>query len=158
MLIENIRISPHFSEELEGEVVFPLFSKVIDVQGFTSESINYANECAKLLTELDESIISQLCQASIRYCNWILKVFGEEEKSFTNERDVLKLIEPSSLIIEDGASKPVIHMELNCEWEEEHGMEWIIRDNEVQYVGSFDGMNPFDDYTESDEWNFARNL
>lgn len=155
MLIKNIRTDSNFPEQLEGEVYFPLFRKDIAVWGFTQNSVDYANECAALLVNLSEELISELCQSSIKYCNTFLEEVGEETKHFENEKDVLNFIYPSGLIINDGASMPVIHMELNCEWEEEHGMEWIIRANKLQYVGAFNGQSPFDDFTEKEEWNFA---
>jgi hypothetical protein len=61
----------------------------------------------------------------------------------------LKHIFPSLLIVpfSNGLNEPVIHLELNCTWEEEHGMEWIIRGNKVLYVGSFNGEDPMGDFS-----------
>lgn len=156
MLIQNIQADKHFPDTLEGKVFFPLFNKEITVQGFTTETIAYAEECARLLTELSEPLISQLCQASIRYCNTFLEEVGEETTQFEHERDVLALIYPSCLITDDARPQPVIHLELNCEWEQEHGMEWVVRDNEVKYVSAFNGVSAYSDFTEDDDWNFAK--
>jgi len=156
MLIQNIKSDSSFPEELEGEVFFPLFNKKIKVSEFTSDNIEYANECAKLLKELNDEVIRHLCLASIRYCNAFLEADGEEQYSFDNERDVLALIDPRFLLIEQDETRPAIHLELECDWEQEHGMEWAIRDGKVVYVGSYNGVSPFDDFIEKDEWNFAQ--
>jgi hypothetical protein len=79
---------------------------------------------------------------------------GEEVSRFARERDVLLSIEPNTLVIDDGLTQPVIHLELNCDWEEEHGMEWIVRDGQVVYVGPYNGMNPLSDFA-GDAWSFA---
>lgn len=77
MLIQNMRPDTSFPEDLEGEVFFPLFDKTITVSGFRPDNIEYANACAKLLMELDDNMIKQLCFASIRYCNAFLEAVGE---------------------------------------------------------------------------------
>lgn len=53
-----------------------------------------------------------------------------------NGREILSYITPSVLIIE-------FHVECECDWEEEHGLEITIKDNKLVYVGSFDGMPPY---------------
>ena len=156
MLIQDIKPDSSFPEELEGEVFFPLFNKKIKVCGFSPDNVEYANECAKLLTELNDNVVKELCLASIRYCNAFLEAVGEKQYTFDNERDVLAMIEPRFLLIEQDETRPAIHMELGCDWEEEHGMEWAIRDGKVVYVSSYNGVSPFDDFTEKDEWNFAQ--
>lgn len=155
MLIRNSKADSSNPDQLEGDFYFPLFQRNVAVWGFSQDSISYANECVKLAVNLSETLISELCQSSIRYCNTFLEEIGEDVMYFDDEKAILSLINPRALIIEDGASIPVIHMELDCEWEEEHGMEWIIRDGKLQYVGAFNGEDPFGDFTEKEEWNFA---
>ena len=36
-------------------------------------------------------------------------------------------------------------MELNCEWEPEYGMEWVVRSGKVLYSGGFIDTYPWDD-------------
>lgn len=52
-------------------------------------------------------------------------------------------------------SEPVLHMEMNCDWEEEHGMEWIVRGDEILYVGQFTGENPMRDFSTKGGWSYA---
>lgn len=34
-------------------------------------------------------------------------------------------------------------------------MEWVVRGDRVLYVGAFNGEDPWSDYTEEQEWNYA---
>ena len=42
----------------------------------------------------------------------------------------------------------------SCDWEQEHGIEIIILDDKVLYLGAFEDNSPWYSY-ETDEWNFA---
>lgn len=144
-------------EEIEGKVHFDLFAKDIDVMIEDPDCEEYAEKCAKYLNELNDDLIIHLCKSSIKYCNDFLEAIGEAKKTFQNPRDVLPLIHPILLIVPGLSSEndPVIHLELNCDWEVEHGMEWIIRNDKVLYVGAFNGEDPMRDFTQKDTWNFA---
>lgn len=63
----------------------------------------------------------------------------------------------ASLIVPDPeqGDEAVIHLSLNCEWDREHGMEWIVRGGEVLYVGPFHGEDPWRDFTVKEPWNYA---
>lgn len=141
---------------LEGEVFFKLFNQYISFSAEAEAGLPYITSCAEYLNSLNDEVIDALCAASIRYCNEFLSAVGEEGKVFAQRRDVLSLIYPSVLIVpEPEQEAPVLHLELNCDWEEEHGMEWIVRGDKVLYVGAFNGENPWGDFSEKDSWNYA---
>ncbi|TVV43150.1 hypothetical protein [Thalassolituus sp. C2-1] len=141
----------------EGEVWFGLFDKYISFAIEDSADIEYATKCAEYLNNLSEEIIRNICEASIRYCNSFLDAICEPTIEFNNYKDVLPKIYPSTLLIPDpeNGDEPIVHMELNCEWEPEHGMEWIVRGKEVLYVGAFNGTYPWAEISKSDSWNYA---
>lgn len=141
---------------IEGEVYFGLFDTYIALM-VEDDALSYTQKCAAYLNELSESLVKELCEASIRYCNSFLDAIGEPTKQFKKAEDVLKHIYPSMLIVPfpEGVDDPVIHMELNCSWEGEHGMEWVIRGNKVLYVGAFNGEDPLGDFSPKQEWNYA---
>lgn len=154
-LIKNVRNELYGQE---GEVYFALFDKYISFSNWKTARDTYVVECGEYLNSIsfNDSIINHLCEASIRYCNDVLDTIGEEFKHFENLKDVLILVEPNLLIIPDSKrSTPVIHLELNCEWEEEHGMEWIIREDKVLYVGAYNDENPWGEFNNKDSWNYA---
>lgn len=154
LLLRNIE---NVKEGQEGEVYCRLFHQYIKLYSWKGAGMGYIEKCAAYLNSLSDEIIDRLCEASIRYCNDFCDMVGEEPKKFENVRDVLKLIQPNGLSIPKPKDEntPVIDLELNCDWEEEHGMQWIIRNDEVLYVGAYNGENPWGDFTEKKEWNYA---
>ncbi|MDP7017186.1 MAG: hypothetical protein QGG36_15380 [Pirellulaceae bacterium] len=142
---------------MEGVVDTLLFATEVGVFIEEGASVDYAQKCADYFNSLPDHVIASLCAAAIRYCNEALDAVGEPLMEFRSDRDVLNIVYPSVLMVPPGnhESAPVIHMELNCDWEEEHGMEWIIRDDEVLYVGQFTGENPLGDFSEKKSWNHA---
>ncbi|MFM2479507.1 DUF6985 domain-containing protein [Celerinatantimonas sp. MCCC 1A17872] len=153
-VIRNIKLTEF---GLEGEVFFKCFNKYISLFVEDGEDTEYAQICARYLNELTDPTIIRLCEASIRYCNNFLDAVGEPLKTFEKAIDVLKLISPSVLIVPypENGDEPVIHLELNCEWEPEHGLEWIVRADKVLYVGAFNGEYSWDEFSSSDLGNYA---
>lgn len=146
---------------LEGKTEFKLFNKIIDVLMPENMDMQYANLCAESLNNLDEKIINRLCQYFIDYCDDFCSDVGEESYEFNILRDVLKYITPSCLIISSpkDKNKIVFHLEMNCDWEVEHGLEWTICDNNILYVGAFqseDGWRDISYYKELN-WNYVFN-
>ena len=78
-IIRNIQVS---DEEVEGRVHFSLFERDIDVMIEDPECIEYAEKCAKYLNELNDDLITHLCNSSIKYCNNFLEAIGETKKIF----------------------------------------------------------------------------
>ena len=147
---------------LEGKVSFDLFNKTIDVLMDEEIDLDYANLCAEALNNLDEKTIDNLCQYSINYCiDFCYEVGDEEAPEFDSIRDVLDYINPSLLIIDVPKEKDkiVIHLELNCEWEIEHGLEWTINNGEILYVGAFESEDGWSDisYYKDLNWNYVFN-
>lgn len=155
MAIKNLKTNEY--SELEGEAYFELFDQNILVYIDQDADIEYAELCITYLNSLSEELINKLCKASIRYCNEFLDDIGEDIIEFSKPTDVLPYITPNTICIPNpkNKSEPVIDLELNCTWEEEHGMEWIIRGGKVMYVGAFNGINPYGDCNIGKDWNYA---
>lgn len=155
MAIKNLKTNEY--SELEGEAYFELFDQNILVYIDQDADIEYAELCITYLNSLSEELINKLCKASIKYCNEFLDDIGEDIIEFSKPTDVLPYITPNTICIPKpkNKSEPVIDLELNCTWEEEHGMEWIIRSEKVMYVGAFNGINPYGDCDAGKDWNYA---
>ncbi|WP_252106593.1 MULTISPECIES: hypothetical protein [unclassified Halomonas] len=140
---------------LEGEVYSALFERYFSLVS-EEHDVDFIQRCAAHFDTLEAPIIDHLCRSSIRYCDAFLSEIGEPLIEFATPRDVLKLITPSVMIVPyPEQSTPVVHLELECQWEPEHGMEWIIRENQVLYVGPFNGENPWQGFSPKAAWNFA---
>ncbi|HEX3045591.1 MAG TPA: hypothetical protein VHY08_12605 [Bacillota bacterium] len=134
-LLRNIH---NVEDGVEGEVYCKLFNQYTILYSWKGAGRGYIEKCAGYLNSLSDEVIDRLCEASIRYCNDCCDTVNEQQE-FKNVRDVIQLIQPNGLSIPEPKDEntPVINLELNCDWEEEHGMQWIIRDNEVLYVGPY---------------------
>ena len=133
----------------EGKMDFTLFNREIDVFIEDADDLEYAQRCSERLQAMSPTIIEKLCEYSIAYCEEFRVYFQDEQIDIpegVTSREILEFIEPSALMIESPEDPTiiVIHLELNCLWEPEHGMEWIVRDDEVLYVGSFVGEDPWE--------------
>lgn len=146
---------------LEGKMEFTLFNKTINVLMTEDIDLEYANLCAENLEKLDEAVVNKLCQYSINYCNDFCNDVGEETYEFNALRDVLNYINPTCLIISNPKDKNKVayHLELDCDWEIEHGLEWTICDGKILYVGSFENENGWEEisYYKELNWNYAFN-
>lgn len=155
MVIKNLKTNK-FSE-LEGEAYLELFDRNILVYIDKDADIEYAELCVTYLNSLSEQLINKLFKASIKYCNDFLDDIGEDIIAFSKTTDVQPHIIPNSICIPKpkNKSEPVIDLELNCTWEEEHGMEWIIRGRKVMYVGPYNGVTPYGDCDVGECWNYV---
>jgi len=129
---------------MEGKIDFPLFGLESDVMIGKGVRLEYAEKCAGYLQNLPKQVIEKLCEGAINYCEEFRVYFDDEGLSIPENmqsREILKYIHPNSLIVDTPEDDSIIafQMELNCDWEVEHGMEWVIRDSEVLYVGPFNG-------------------
>ncbi|MEK8032871.1 hypothetical protein AACH06_18785 [Ideonella sp. DXS29W] len=141
---------------LQGQVFLSLFDRYIPFAVEDEASIEYVIQCAEYMNSWSEETIESLCQACIRYCNDFREMIGEDTIEFSSPREVLELVHPTSLIVPNpDFPEPVAHLELNCDWEEEHGMEWIVRGAKVLYVGGFNGQSPWESFVPKKSWNYA---
>lgn len=116
-----------------GEVYWRLYRRYISLFIENEADDAYAWRCARALDELDDAVVERLCAASLRYRAARLERLGESAEEVAPARGVLERIEPGELIVPDPeqGDEAVIHLSLNCEWDREHGMEWIVRGGEV---------------------------
>lgn len=108
---------------------------------------DYARACVAHLGALDGATIDDLCRASARYRADLSEAVGAEAVPLASPRDVLAWVRPRVMIVPDpgGRPEPVVHLECDCEWEVEHGLEWVVRAGRAVYVGPFEDVDPWDD-------------
>ena len=158
-MIKNIR-KGEFG--IEGTLYVPVFNKEITVFFDEDVPLEYVEQCTEYLINISDEILDKLCCSSIGYCESMRKFFDELKINIPQNmksKEILNYISPNSISVENPENSNIIafEMELNCDWEPEHGMEWIIRDNKVLYVGLFNGESEWDNegYFKGLEWNYA---
>ncbi|MEM9772330.1 MAG: hypothetical protein AAF889_12170 [Cyanobacteria bacterium P01_D01_bin.73] len=155
--MEIIRNVQEQSGELKGEFFWGFYDKWISVSCIEGNHLEEAVQCANYLNNLPGNVIEDALKASIRYRNDFL-LSEELPLSLDNPRGVLPLILPLDLwVLEPDRGKyPYVLLEWDCEWEVEHGMIWVIRDDSVVYVGAANAApDPWEDLADYEEGNYA---
>lgn len=125
------------------------------------KAVEFAEKCAEAFNNLSPDMIDAICRSAKAYCLDFMEscdvVVPVSEN--TAPADMLKYINPHVLIVdlpEEDEFKGIIgyHVECSCEWEEEHGLEFTVRDGKLIYMGSFNDCSPWYDYT-GDSWNYV---
>jgi hypothetical protein len=142
---------------IEGKVYWKLFDRYIRLHNFDRARPEYMQSCAVALNSLDDRIIDELCKASLRYREDFLYAVGDECPIISNPREVLKIIKPLNLSIpfERRLDVPVVDLEFDCEWEEEHGMQWLVREGKILFVGAACSAIPWGEEDQHSQWNYA---
>ena len=146
-----------------------LFDEEIEVSIDEGVDIAYAEKCAEALNNLPEETVKAIWEAAKKYCLYFMEICGEEwddwnEMSFkvTKETPAEKLkseIFPTSLIVDEPEDERVgFHLECNCSWEPEHGLEITILDGKLVYLGAFEGREAWDNFDHYDGWNFVNDV
>ncbi|MFA9397853.1 MAG: hypothetical protein ACERKV_06265 [Clostridiaceae bacterium] len=146
---------------IEGTTWFDLFGREIEVMMDDTVNIEYANKCVGHLNSFNHEIIELFCEAAIKYCFEFSDDVGAAIPEINEKRDVLKYVYPKILIINEpeDESKVGYHMECNCEWEIEHGLEFTILEDKLLYLGSFNDEAPWQphEYYKNISWNHVFN-
>lgn len=154
---------------IEGKVSWELFDTEISVGMDDNVDITYAEKCAEALNNLPEETIKSIWEAAKKYCLYFIDLCGDEwddwnEMSFevTKETPAEKIkseIFPGYLIINEPKDERVgFHIECNCSWEPEHGLEITILDGKLVYLGAFESRGAWDKFDPDDEWNFVNSV
>lgn len=151
---------------IEGKVKSELFNETIDVVIEEEAGLEYAEKCAVALNNLSEAAISAICKASKNYCLYMIDIcedFSDEMSVEINEstppEEILKCIHPTTLIIDEPEEDSIgFHLECECDWEPEHGLELTFRDGRLIYAGPFEDCGPWNEYDEDDEYNFVNSI
>lgn len=158
------------NKEYEGITLFALFNQNIDIMFGEDVPINYAEKCVDSLNCLSEKIVSHLCESAIRYCNDTKEnVYNPDLETIPSDikdREILKYIKPIGVYIEEvrDLNKLAFFVECDCEWEPESGLQIVIYDDQLLYVGPYGNYDPWfplynenykDDNLSENENNFA---
>lgn len=154
--------------EIEGIAFFPYFDKEITVvcrKGVTPE---YAEKCLKYLEEVDDALIFQIC----KYAEFFLKdtlentSVGELEDGeafpYDNPLDLLRYFSFCTLYIDEPPESIAESSEINvlnlsgsCDWREDDGIQCLVKNEEVLYLGDFEVLNVWHDYSENYYGNYV---
>ncbi len=147
MIIRDIK-------EYKGYFVGKMNSTLFDVDIDVMMKINdyaYAERCAEYFNNMSNELIDELKLYTLRYCEDFRQFFDEQSPDVpagVTERDIFNYVSPRVVLIEAPKNSDEIgfSVEFGCQWEREHGMEWVIRGGKVLYVGDFSNIGTWRDY------------
>ncbi|WP_458457900.1 DUF6985 domain-containing protein [Pseudobutyrivibrio sp.] len=119
---------------------FSLMSDVVD-------RLPYAQKCLDYLDNLPQDVEDRLRKYIVRYYKDFEQYLDEDELTemgVVDETTVFDHIHIKSVIVDDDSRPDIVefHVEGNCDWEPEHGLEFTISDGKILYVGPFDDNPP----------------
>ncbi len=154
---------------IEGRVYCKLSDTEIDVDLYGDVPIEYAEKCAEAMNSMSEDLVDAICRAAKQYCLEYLDAVGGAELNEINltipvnentpPLEMLKCFDISALIIDvpKDPSRTGYQLSGNCDWEEEHGIEIVILDDRLVYLGEFTDESPWTDHSE-ESWNAAASV
>lgn len=146
-----------------------LFDCEMEVRIDDETLIEYAEKCAQAMNSLSDETIDIICRAAKKYCLKMAELLAETGGSLDEEwfdmktkvdenspaREILKSVW-LDLIIEKPKDNSIGYcLGGACGWEPEHGIEILIKDNKVLYVGAEEGHSAWSDFPKDDDWNFV---
>ena len=151
---------------IEGRAYCKPWDTEINIDMYGDDPIEYAEKCVEAMNAMPDELIDAICRAAKRYCLEFLDDIGGAELNDivltvpidenTPPREMLKCFDIGTLIISVPRNLSRIGYQLsgNCDWEEEHGIEIVILDDKLVYLGEFADESPWDDHSE-ESWNSA---
>lgn len=150
--------------QVEGTAFFPYFNKEITVICREDVSSEYVEHCREYLETVDETLILQIC----KYAEFFLKDMVENTSiadigdefpwPYDNLLGLLQYFGFECLYIDSPPESIAAPFKINvlnlsgyCDWWEDEGLQCLIKDGEVVYLGYFDGMNIWNDQFYSGE-------
>jgi hypothetical protein len=149
-MIQNIQQQNEFF--LEGKLESTLFGKQIDVMIEVGTPMEYAQSCAKNFNELPEEAIATVCRRVKDYRDFMLEEWDEE---FAEEiraavpddvegKGILDHVEAPCLVVNRPEGEGIGYsISGACAWEPEHGIDIIVKDDSLLYVGPQNCLGPW---------------
>lgn len=148
--------------ELEGTAFFPYFNREITVRCRKGVSSEYIETCLEYLGEVDDALMLQIC----KYAEFFLQdklentsigeLGDDDEEAFPYDTllDLLQYIQFEELCIEEPPKSVahsseiyVLNLTGGCDWWEDEGLQCLVRDREVIYLGYFGNLSVWGDYS-----------
>ena len=162
--IKNLRENEF--EEMEGEVYFNAIGQNIVIRFDKEVPMDYVEKQVEYLQSLNKKVIYNMCY----YANLFRK---EEMKNYPNKDyppnmdqidnplELLHYISITDLHVEMYTNESakeicVLNLSGSCDWDEENGIQWLIKEDEVVYAGAYQDLSIWYSPYETDTlFNFA---
>jgi hypothetical protein len=152
--------------EMEGEVYFNAINQNITVLFEKEVPMDYVEKQVEYLQAIDEKVIQKMCY----YANLFKKEemedypdkdYPEGMDKINNPLELLDYFAIMELHIEMYANESVkevrvLNLSGSCDWDEENGIQWLIKEDEVVYAGAYDDLSVWhSSYERNTLFNYA---
>lgn len=136
--------------EMEAECFFQYFNKDILLEIESDVSVEYAEKQVEYLNSMEEDIISEICKYSLLFCKEFMRAYPDIDYpegmgEIENDKDILRFMSIDRLYVEhckpENENVKVLNLSGCCAWDEENGIQWLIKDGKVIYVGTWDDLS-----------------
>ncbi len=147
MIIKNIHEEEYAG--YEGTAFLDHWDCEVNVVFPSEDKREYAEKCVKFLQDMSEDFKKRFSKYAYRYFQEMVEEVGEEcledMPADVKEEDILEFVYPNVIIVDEECrdDRVEFHVECNCGWEIEHGLEITVSDGKILYVGGFDDMPPY---------------
>lgn len=155
-LIKNLE----YSKQLDCQIGFAhlsVFNSDVEVIIEEDVSLEYAEKCIKHVNSLKPETIAFLIERLNKYYNFMLDAWSEIDDSIVENiktkmsnmnrvSDILQHVKPTTFVVTTPkGSETAYSLECECVWESEHGVDIIIKGNQLLYVGPVQCLGPWCD-------------
>ncbi|MDZ8108608.1 MAG: hypothetical protein RM338_23695 [Nostoc sp. DedQUE12a] len=141
---------------IEASIYFAKFDRNVRLAA-DKELDAYEKRCIQTFFAWGETLFTKLQQASFRYYQAHLDSIGEQIEIASAE--IWNHCQPMNihfLSSQQDLLSTFIDVELECDWEIEHGMQWLVKNtDELVFVGPYNGHAEPDCKLDLSWWNFA---
>lgn len=152
--------------EMEGEVYFNAINQNIVIRFDKEVPIDYVEKQAEYLQSLSKNVIYKMCYYADLFRKEEMKNYPNKDyppniDQIDNPLQILDYISITDLQVEmyaDESAKEICVLNLSgsCDWDEENGIQWLIKEDEVVYAGAYNDLGIWDSpYEKDDLFNFA---
>ncbi|GFI24492.1 hypothetical protein IMSAGC011_03293 [Lachnospiraceae bacterium] len=152
--------------EMEGEVYFNAINQNITVLFEKEVPMDYVEKQVEYLQALDEKVIQKMCYYADLFRKEEMEAYPDKDypegmDKINNPLELLDYFAITELQIEMYANENVkevrvLNLSGSCDWDEENGIQWLIKEDEVVYTGAYDGLGIWDSHYEKNiRFNYA---
>ncbi len=162
-LIKNIKENEF--DEMVGLVYFKYFDKYINLRFDIDVPMEYVQKTAEKLNKLDDALMNEICRYSLAYYKDRIESYPDiigdikiKESDIHVASDIIKHMSFDELVVNLPEDMSYIGINLggSCDWDEENGIQWLIKDDTVVYVGPWDDLDIwYSPYEEDDICNYV---
>lgn len=150
------------TKTIEGycNVYFAKFDQIVKlyIENFDDE---YIKRCLKSFFNLEKKLFSQLELFTFNYYKDVAECVGDLDYPIDSPAEIWQHIQPSYIYLEQSEinkANTFLGITLYCDWDEEHGLYWSIKNNnEVVHVSPNGEYSDPDEKVSYEDGNYAGN-